>query len=145
MLDVIYPRVVLAALLEQHNQLRRLASECARIANELDDGRPVAGELTAAIGRLRTAFEGHNRYEEGVLRPVLIAAGASGPLNLERSIEEHVEEHRDLHAAIVDASIGGLREVLRELERHLVAEERYFATLHGVPDAGTTLSQSAEA
>jgi hypothetical protein len=130
-------RAVLATIFEQHAHLRTLIGRCEALADGLDEGRASAAALAAAVAALRCAFEEHTRSEEAVLRPLFLAAGPGGPVDVDRMVDEHARDHRE-----VGAELGGtatVRAALRAVERHLAAEERYFATLHDAGDAGVAV------
>jgi len=134
MSDVSYPSQALAALLEQHDQLRALADACETLADQLDDGAAVAGDLAREVARLRIAFDAHNKYEESILKPLLVAADAYGPVNVERMVDEHVREHGLVRSTLGGPRVGDLRPVLGRLRQHLADEERYFLTLRVLRD-----------
>ena len=127
-------RAVIAQLYQQHEQLRAIAADCEVLADRFDAGHPVASQLVRRIARLRTAVAAHNRYEESILRPILIAA-ADPRGDVDRMVHEHVREHgrvrHDLSVAgAAVTSVDDLRSVLVALHRHLAEEERYFAMLY---------------
>jgi hypothetical protein len=83
-------------------------------------------QLTREVARLRLAFDAHNRFEEQLLRPVLLDADAFGEVRVERMCEEHVGEHRAIRAQLGTEATADLRAVIASLRAHLDAEERYF-------------------
>jgi hypothetical protein len=124
----------MAAILEQHAELRHRLAACDVLTRRLEQGQVSAGELAAAIAALRRAFAEHTRFEESVLRPLFLAAGPDGPVDADRMLDVHIREHRDVETAL-DAG-GAVRAALHAVERHLSDEEHYFATLHGASDDG---------
>jgi len=123
-----WPGAALRELLQQHAELRRIVADCEALIERLDEGEDVAGELAHAVAKLRVAFEAHNKHEESLLRPVLIAADAFGPVRVDQMVDEHIREHRAVRATLDDLSAEALAETLRTLITHLEEEERYFLT-----------------
>jgi hypothetical protein len=121
------PSGVLAELIEQHEKLRVMMDRCEQVADELDQGRAQASDVTREIATLRIAFEAHNRFEEQLLRPVLREADAFGDVRVERMVADHIDEHRAMRFHL-DGPTAELRSALYLLRAHLVAEERYFLT-----------------
>jgi hemerythrin len=121
-----WPGAALRELLEQHAELRRMVAECEDLIDRLDEGVDVSAALGHVVAKLRVAFEAHNKHEESLLRPVLIAADAFGPVRVDQMIDEHVREHRAVRATLDDLSADTLQQTLRALITHLEAEERYF-------------------
>lgn len=121
-----WPSHTLRDLLAQHAELRDLVAVCELLIARLEGGAAVAGTLALEVAKLRLAFDAHNRYEERLLRPVLIEADGFGPVRIDTMIAEHVREHRAVSATLDDASIVALRATLDTLTRHLDEEERYF-------------------
>ncbi len=123
------PSAARETLLAQHARLRVLFGEALALAR----GREVTGEGGAALEellpRISRAFAEHNRYEESVLRPVLLARDGWGAARVDRMMEEHVEEHRafveQLTAGAVQ-SARALADFIEEVEAHMAAEERVF-------------------
>lgn len=121
-------------LLHQHDQLRGMVDACLGLIEQLDSGAAVAGALAQEIARLRIAFEAHNRHEEAILRPVLIAADAFGAVRVDQMIEEHVREHRAVRQTLATIEVDGLVEILSTLRSHLDDEERWFLSPRIVHD-----------
>lgn len=123
-----WPSATLRDLLAQHAELRDRVAVCELLIGRLESGAEGAGAgaLALEVAKLRLAFDAHNRYEERLLRPVLIEADAFGPVRIDTMIAEHVREHRAVSATLDDASLDALRATLETLTRHLDEEERYF-------------------
>jgi hypothetical protein len=122
------PSRALAELAAQHHALRGMMERCEQLADELDAGRMGPMQLTREVARLRLAFDAHNRFEEQLLRPALLATDAFGEVRVERMLEEHVGEHRAMRAQLGSNTTEDLRAVIASLRAHLEAEERYFLT-----------------
>src|SRR5678815_4381577 len=108
----------LAELSAQHAALRGMMERCEQLADELDAGRMGPLQLTREVARLRLAFDSHNRFEEQLLRPVLLEADGS--------IDEHVAAHRAMRDQFGSPATADLRAAIADLRAHLAAEERYF-------------------
>jgi hypothetical protein len=117
------PGQALVALYEEHRALRELLAEAEAL---LAAGGPV-GALVAVLVRLRAAFAAHTRNEEGELRAILVAAGASGPVDVDRMLEAHRREHGAIDARF---AVDAARDVLTVVRQHLDDEEHYLASLH---------------
>lgn len=133
---MIHPEILLDALVEQHDALRALIDVCETLADELEPGRGDPGALTRAIGRLREAFDAHNKFEEQLLRPLLRQADASSDVRIERMVADHLDEHRAVRERLVDGPLGWLRDALDQMRVHLQAEERYFLAGRMLSNAG---------
>lgn len=120
------PSRALAELAAQHAALRGMMDRCDELADELDAGRMGPVQLTREVARLRLAFDAHNRFEEQLLRPVLLGTDAFGEVRVERMYEEHVGEHREIRVKLGSEATVDLRQVIANLRAHLDAEERYF-------------------
>jgi iron-sulfur cluster repair protein YtfE (RIC family) len=136
------PSGALRELLDQHAELRRYVEECEALMDHFEDGEPVAGDLAKAVAKLRIAFEAHNKYEESILRPVLIAADAFGPVRVDQMVEEHIREHRAVKATLGEATVASLRETFAALRKHLGEEERYFLSSKVLRDDLVTVESS---
>ncbi|MFN0250045.1 MAG: hemerythrin domain-containing protein [Kofleriaceae bacterium] len=117
----------LAELLDQHDKLRELMDHCEDLADAVDavpgtDPEPLMRE----IAKLRVAFDAHNKFEEGLLRPVLLAHDSHGAVRVERMVEDHIHEHQTARARLVSPTTEALRDVIETLRAHLDAEERYL-------------------
>jgi hypothetical protein len=122
------PSRALAELAAQHAALRGMMDRCEDLADELDAGHMGPMQLTREVARLRLAFDAHNRFEEQLLRPVLLGTDSFGEVRVERMFEEHVGEHRAMRAKLGSNATADLRMVIANLRAHLDAEERYFLT-----------------
>lgn len=133
------PAAVRATLLAQHGQLRELFDQAQTLARRREaDPEDAAGldELLAEIGRV---FEAHNRYEEAILRPMLLALDGLGAARVDRMLEEHAGEHRAFaeHLATEAArSAAALSDFVEEVEAHMAAEERVFLNVAVLRDPG---------
>jgi len=108
---------VLAELSAQHTMLRGMMERCEELADELDAGRMGPLQLEREVERLRLAVEAHDRFEEQVVHPMVLAAGV---------IEMHVAKHRAMRARLGPTATRELRAVIADLRAHLSEEERYF-------------------
>ncbi|MGE0404361.1 MAG: hemerythrin domain-containing protein [Kofleriaceae bacterium] len=119
----------LAELIDQHDKLRLIMDHCEELADALDDLPGTDPEpLLREIAKLRIAFDTHNKFEERLLRPVLLAHDSHGSVRVERMVEDHINEHRTVTARLSSPTTAGLRDVLETLRAHLDAEERYLLT-----------------
>ena len=121
-----------AELCAQHDALRAMMDRCMNLADELDAGRIPPAQLMREVARLRLAFEAHNKFEEQLLRPVLLAGDPHAEVRIDRMMDDHVEEHRMMRARLAaDAGVtGDLRDLVETLRAHLDAEERYLLSAH---------------
>lgn len=121
------PFGALAELVAQHDKLRDLMDHCEDLADGVD-ANPQADPtpLVREIARLRLAFEAHNKFEEQLLRPVLLERDVHGTVRVERMVEDHVNEHRALASKLHAPATAELRDVIETLRAHLDAEERYL-------------------
>ena len=122
------PRELLAALAQQHADLRERIARCERLANRFDAGLLDPSQLLHEVSALRIAFDDHNQFEERALRPVLLDADWLGAVRVARMVEDHVEEHRAIRRELDTGTAAELRAVLASLRQHLDTEERYFLT-----------------
>jgi hypothetical protein len=120
------PSNALDELAEQHAMLRELMERCEELADDVDAGTQDASRLLQEVTRLRAAFDAHNRFEEELLRPLLLDVDWLGAVRVSRMVEDHVEEHRALRRELVATPTSGLRGVIADLRDHLVGEERYL-------------------
>jgi iron-sulfur cluster repair protein YtfE (RIC family) len=120
------PSRTLAELIAQHDALRELMDRCEALADQLDQQAGDPLDLTREIARLRTSFDAHNKFEEQLLRPVLLAEDSFGAVRVDRMVEDHVHEHAAMGARLGSPSTSGLRDVIETLRAHLEAEERYL-------------------
>lgn len=119
----------LSELIDQHDQLRSIMEHCEDLADALDanpSGDPEP--LLQAIAKLRVAFDAHNKFEEALLRPVLLEHDSHGTVRVERMVEDHVHEHQAVRARLTSPTTEALRDVIETLRAHLAAEERYLLT-----------------
>lgn len=138
------PPRVLDELIRQHDQLRELMDHCEAMADELDQsqGDPLA--LTQEIGRLRQSFEDHNKFEEQLLRPVLLSEDPHGAVRIDRMVEDHVNEHMAMRAQLATTATAGLRDIIETLRAHLEAEERYLLTAKVLRDNPSLAAPAAD-
>jgi hypothetical protein len=119
----------LSELIAQHDGLRSIMDHCEDLADSLDgkpDGDPEP--LLREIAKLRIAFDAHNKFEEQLLRPVLLAHDSHGTVRVERMVEDHIHEHQAVRSRLTSPTTAALRDVIETLRAHLEAEERYLLT-----------------
>ena len=133
------PSHILAELIAQHDGLRTMMDRCDELADDLDvrDGDPA--NLIREIAKLRIAFDAHNKFEEALLRPVLLAEDPFGPIRVDRMVEDHLHEHAAMRARLASPATIGLRDVIETLRAHLDAEERYLLTAKVLRDDTVTI------
>ena len=136
------PSRALAELAAQHDALRGMMDRCEELADELDAGRMGPTQLTREVARLRLAFDAHNRFEEQLLRPVLLATDSFGEARVERMFDEHVGEHRAIRGQLGSEATADLRAVVATLRAHLDAEERYFLSARVLRDDVVTVESA---
>jgi len=120
---------LLAELISQHDGLRTLMDHCEDLADSLDahpDADP--GPLSREIARLRAMFEAHNKFEEQLLRPILLAHDTHGTTRVDRMVEDHIHEHETVRQRLSAPATAAVRDVIETLRAHLDAEERYLLT-----------------
>ncbi len=120
------PSTALVELLAQHATLRGMMEHCEELAEAIDRSGAPPTELTREVAKLRIAFEMHNKFEEQMLRPILLAQDAFGDVRIDKMVEEHIHEHGAIRGRLDGWVTGQLREVISNLRSHLDAEERYF-------------------
>jgi iron-sulfur cluster repair protein YtfE (RIC family) len=122
------PSRAFAELAVQHAGLRDAMDRCEALADALDAGGGDPAELLREVVRLRTTFDAHNRFEEQLLRPVLLDADGLGAVRVSRMVDDHVAEHRAMgrQLASVATPTSELRAVVASLRAHLAAEEHHF-------------------
>ena len=131
----------LAELVAQHAALRALMTRCEELANELDASQGDPTPLLREIERLREAFTAHNRYEERILRPVLLAEDRHGAVRVDRMVEDHVNEHAEMGSRLAAPVTAELRDVVETLRAHLDAEERYLLSSQVLRDDTAPLDE----
>ncbi len=114
----------LAELKAQHDLLRDMMDRCEDLADELEAGRCGPTQLMREVTRLRLAFDAHNKYEETLLRPVLLQSHS--PEKLEQLLADHVAEHRGMRSDLASPETAMLRQVIEHMRSHLEIEERYL-------------------
>jgi hypothetical protein len=114
----------LAELKAQHDLLRDMMDRCEDLADELEAGRSGPTQLMREVTRLRLAFDAHNKYEETLLRPVLLQSHAAE--KMEQLLAEHVAEHRSMRSDLASSETAMLRQVIDNMRSHLAIEERYL-------------------
>jgi len=120
------PSQALAALSEQHAELRDRMARCEQLADDFDAGAAEPSLLLREVAELRVAFDQHNEFEERVLRPLLLDIDWLGAVRVAGMVEDHVEEHRAIRRELDTRASRDLRDVLASLRRHLETEERYL-------------------
>lgn len=137
------PAAALHELEAQHEVIRRLMDRCEQLADELDAGRLDADQLTREVVRLRLALDTHNRFEEQLLRPVLIEEDAFADARIDRMVDDHVAEHRAMRDQLNATETRILRETLQMLRAHLESEERYLLNAKVLHDDLVSLDGSS--
>ncbi|HWU91568.1 MAG TPA: hemerythrin domain-containing protein [Kofleriaceae bacterium] len=140
--DLYTPARALVELAAQHDTLRGLMDRCEEIADAVDAGDAGPMQLTREVARLRIAFDVHNRFEEELLRPVLLAGDAFGEVRIDRMVEDHVGEHHAMRTRLGSSATAELRAVIESLRAHLDSEERYFLTAKVLRDDIVTVEGS---
>lgn len=122
------PSAAREALLEQHARLRVLFGEALALARQREATGRGGAALEELMARISRAFAEHNRYEESVLRPVLLARDGWGPARVDRMMAEHIAEHSAFveQLAGVLPSADALADFVEEVDAHMAAEERVF-------------------
>ena len=120
------PRAALDTLAAQHAVLRERIERCDALADEVDIGMTDPGRLLEEVAQLRGEFDEHNRFEEQLLRPLLLDVEWLGAVRVSRMVEDHVREHRAMHLGLAATPTAELRRVLADLRDHLGSEERYL-------------------
>jgi hypothetical protein len=143
MSHTIQPSAALAELRQQHEDLRTLADRCAaRAARQYGDDEP-SSDLRDAMARLRIALGAHNRYEESVLGPILLATDAFGSVRVDEMVRAHAAEHALMLATMTADTVGALRTAVDDVRRHLAAEERFFLDHRLVRDDVVTIESGS--
>lgn len=140
----IAPSRALSELIAQHDSLRCMMDLCEDLADHLDsqpDGDPMP--LTRQLARLRLAFDAHNKFEEQLLRPVLLEHDSFGPVRIQRMVEDHIHEHQAIGARLESPSTAALRDVIETLRAHLDAEERYLLSSKVLRDDSVIIETGA--
>ncbi len=113
-------------------ELEALADRCETLADDVDAGRCMPAELSAAIAHLRAELDRHGEVKLRALRSRSHMAAAIAEEQIERHVRSYLEERRGhLHAV---GATGELREVLGLLRVRLEAEAEQFS---GVAPATT--------
>jgi hypothetical protein len=135
------PSQVRAELLEQHEELRRMADRARTCADGACDGAEVAQGLLSAIRLLADAVQRHNLREEHLLRDLIPSVDAWGQIRAEIMTDEHALEHDLLHRALLETSctfsefVGAdIGQLLDKLIHHMAREERGFLNEHVLRD-----------
>jgi hypothetical protein len=134
MREAILPSEALALLREQHEQIRQLADRCDAALAACADHEPIADEAGLAVARLRIAVNAHNRDEEALLGPILVATDAFGPVRVGEMMRGHAAEHQLLREALYAPTVAAIRPVIAQLRAHLEDEEAFFLTHRIVRD-----------
>lgn len=136
------PSTALEELMAQHASLRVLMDRCDDLADEVDRTGEPPLQLTREVAKLRLAFDSHNKFEEELLRPVLLSQDAFGEVRIEQMVSSHVDEHRSIRTRLHSWVTEELRDVIASLRAHLDAEERYFLSARVLRDDVVTLEGS---
>lgn len=126
----------MAELEAQHKMLRGMMARCEALADELDAGRCGPLQLTREVARLRLAFEAHNKFEEEMLRPVLMAGLDAA--TLDDQVDEHINAHRAMRLGLASNETAMLREVIESMRAHLEGEEHYLFSARRIRAMATT-------
>ena len=111
-----------AELIMQHEVLRVLTIDLVQVARTImTDG---TGTLVSAAGRLAAALAEHQRLEDGVLAPMLLAGDRWSALRVSEMLAVHRQEHDDFLAA--------LRLVSQHDEPSIDLEARVFELAAGI-------------
>lgn len=138
------PSSALSELIAQHDSLRCMMDLCEDLADALDlrpDGDPAP--LTRELALLRLAFDAHNKFEEQLLRPVLMEHDSFGPVRVQRMVEDHIHEHKTIGERLASPATAALRDVIETLRAHLDAEERYLLTAPVLRDDVVSVESSS--
>jgi iron-sulfur cluster repair protein YtfE (RIC family) len=120
------PSAAFDTLAAQHAVLRERIERCDALADEVDIGMTEPGRLLEEVAQLRGEFDEHNRFEEQLLRPLLLDVEWLGAVRVSRMVEDHVQEHRAMQLGLGATPTAELRRVLANLRDHLSSEERYL-------------------
>jgi len=137
------PSHILSELIAQHDSLRGMMDRCEDLADTLDghpDSDPMP--LTRELARLRLAFDAHNKFEEQLLRPVLLEHDAFGNVRVDRMVDDHMHEHTAIRERLGSPATAALRDVIETLRAHLDAEERYLLTSRVLRDDLVTIESA---
>ena len=129
------------SLLEQHEVLRALTVDMVHVARTLTiDG---TGMVAALLYRLAGELAAHNRLEEQLLAPLVLASEPGASLRLVEMLEDHRREHEALVsdllalATVSEASIdheARIFEVAAAIYRHMEREEIEYLNARIVGD-----------
>jgi hypothetical protein len=112
-------------LVDHVAELETLADLCEALADDVDAGRCMPGELSAAITHLRAELDRHGEVKLRALRAQSHMAAAIAEQQIEEHVRAYLEERRGhVHAT---GATGELREVLGVLRVRLDAEAEQFA------------------
>lgn len=136
------PGRALAELIAQHATLRTMIDTCEELADRLDAGATSPTDLTRHVAKLRIAFDAHNKFEEEMLRPLLLEVDAFGDVRVQQMVDDHVDEHRLMRERLATGVTGELRAALDSLRAHLDTEERYFLSSRVLHDHLVNLESS---
>lgn len=129
------PSEIRAELLEEHRQLRELIAATREIAVQARSGSACGEELRARVNELADRMQTHNLREQRLLRDIIPAVDAWGPVRSAIMTAEHIKEHTRLHTALLtlpstSAEIAGVGIIalLALLRDHMDREEAAFLT-----------------
>lgn len=145
MREAMLPSEALALLREQHDQIRELADRCDAALAGLAGNEAIADDAGLAVTRLRIAVAAHNRDEEALLGPILLATDAFGAVRVDAMMSSHAEEHQALREALYATTVAALRPVIAQLRAHLEAEEAFFLSHRIVRDDLVSIEGGADA
>lgn len=120
---------ILAELLDQHAEIRRLCAQVRSSAARVNDG--VGGDdLLLHVARLQRLVGTHNDHENELLDMVLPSVDAWGVERARRMHEHHMSEHAEALAALVGTAYPAdprlVIEMVDRLDGELAREEEEF-------------------
>jgi hypothetical protein len=143
------PSEVRGELLEQHAKLRAIIGEVRRAARCAHESEAMRCELRACIDGLSLALRTHNHREDELLRGILAAVDAWGPVRAEIMSEQHVAEHVEIYTVFLDVNVtshtavgdGVLDAGLDRVLEHMAREEIAFLGADVLRDDSVVVQQ----
>ena len=126
-----------AALMAQHQDLKRIIAMAKRVSTQLANGggSPArAVKLREILEELSRALDAHTHTEDTTLQPILATIDAWGPERVARMYRDHRAEQLAMAAALetVDSAASAkklaaaARAMAEELMTHILDEEKSF-------------------
>lgn len=115
----------------QHDILRALMDRCEQLSGGLHCDRDTSIQLPREVARLRIALDVHNKYEELLLRPLLLAKGAFTSACIDRMMGDHIDERRLARARVDMTGAGMPPAAIATLRTLLDTEEAYLLPAAG--------------